>query len=220
MVRSGHSEAPKIKSQKRIHFIRITVITQKVVVVPLAHRKKKTPCRPVTRKLTDFWLIGHPSTSVNGAKLPDCRQIMKYVLFLRNDPENVKNKVKNEDIAYVVVDAVIVFWSMAPIKTEYRQNCMFDVMKLWNEWQNLMKNKGRTTDPGNKRANFMKRLDSLFDIGAPEAIDEIKKSRFLSEIKKQDDINFYLDQQQKKRACMDGHDNIFETKAEMKLARP
>ena len=44
-------------------------------------QKKTTPCRPVTRKLTDFWLIGHPSTSVNGAKLPDCRQIMKYVLF-------------------------------------------------------------------------------------------------------------------------------------------
>jgi hypothetical protein len=110
----------------------------------------------VTRKFTDFWLIGHPSTSVNKAKLFDCRQIMNYVLFLRNDPENVKNKVKNEDIAYVIVDAVIVFWSMARIKTKYRQNCMFDVMKLWNEWQNLMKNKGRTTDLGNKRANFMK----------------------------------------------------------------
>ena len=38
-----------------------------------------TPSRPVTRKLTDFWLIGYPSTSINGNKLPDCRQIMKYV---------------------------------------------------------------------------------------------------------------------------------------------
>jgi hypothetical protein len=51
-------------------------------------------------------------------------------------------------------------------------------------------------------------LDSLFDIGAPDAIDEIKKSRFLSERKKQDDIDFYLDQQQERRACIDGHDKI------------
>ena len=78
--------------------------------------------------------------------------------------------MKNEDIAFAVVDAVIVFWNMALIKTEYRHNCMFDVIKIWTEWQNLMKNKGRTTDPGNKRANFIKRLDSLFDIGAPECI--------------------------------------------------
>ena len=35
--------------------------------------QKTTPSRPVTRKLTDFWLIGYPSTSINGTKLSDCQ---------------------------------------------------------------------------------------------------------------------------------------------------
>ena len=78
--------------------------------------------RPATRKSTDIWLIGHPSATIAGAKLPDCRQVMKYVMYLRNDPENIQKKVKNEDIAYEVVDNVIVFWNMARIKTKYRHN--------------------------------------------------------------------------------------------------
>ena len=44
---------------------------------------------------------------------------------------------------------------------------MNDVMKLWNEWQSLMKNKSRQSDLSNRRADFVARLDSLFDIGAP-----------------------------------------------------
>lgn len=185
-----------------------------VVSLPLS-----TPTKPATRKSTDIWLIGQPSATITGAKLPDCRQVMKYVMYLRNDPENIRNKVKNEDIAYEVVDSVVVFWNMARIKTKYRHNCMNDVMKLWNEWQGLMKNKGRQSDPGFRRANFVARLDTLFDIGAPDAIEVIMKSRLLSAKKKQDDVDFYLDQQQERRASMDGHDKIFETKAEMLLAR-
>lgn len=178
-----------------------------------------TPTRPATRTSTEIWLIGHPSASITGAKLPDCRQVMKYYMYLRNDPDNIRNKVKNEEIAYDVVDNVIVFWNMARIKTKYRHHCMSDVMKLWNEWQGLMKNKGRQSDPGNKRANFVARLDTLFDIGAPDAIEAIMKSRLLSAKKKQDDVDFYLDQKHERRASMDGHDKIFETKAEMLLAR-
>jgi len=144
---------------------------------------------------------------------------MKYVLYLRNDAENIRNKVKNEDIAYEVVDSVVTFWNMARIKTKQRQNCMLDVMKLWNEWQSLMKNKTRPSDPGDRRANFQVRLDTLFDIGAPDAIAEIMKSRLLSLKKKQDDIDFYNDQKADRRASMYGHDKVFETKAEMLVAR-
>ena len=39
-----------------------------------------TPSRPTTRTLTDFWLVGHPSASITGAKLPDCRQVIKYFM--------------------------------------------------------------------------------------------------------------------------------------------
>lgn len=33
---------------------------------------------------------------------------MKYVMYLRNDPENICSKVKNEEIANDVVDSVVV----------------------------------------------------------------------------------------------------------------
>ena len=96
--------------------------------------------RPVTRKLTNFWLIGHPSASITGSKLPDRRQAMKYFLQLRHDVENIKNKVSNNEIAYTVADTVIVFWQMAKIKTKSRQNCMLDVISQWLKWDDLAKN--------------------------------------------------------------------------------
>ena len=101
-------------------------------------RPPATSTKPATHKSTDIWLIGHPSASITGAKLPNCRQVMKYVMYLRNDPENIRKKVTNEEIAYEVVDSVLVFWNMARIKTKYRHHCMNDVMKLWNEWQSLI----------------------------------------------------------------------------------
>ena len=175
--------------------------------------------RPITRKMTDYWLIGHPSASISGSKLPDCRQVMKHFLHLRHDMENIKNKVSNDEISYIVADTVTVFWQMARIKTKTRQNCMIDVLSLWREWDSLMKNKGRPTDPGGKRAKYKLKLDGLFDIGAPDAIDEILKSRLLSKEKKDIDIRFYLDQQTDRMATMNGHDKVFEEKAKVKLVR-
>ena len=173
--------------------------------------------RPVTRKTTEFWLIGQPSPSITGSKLPNCRQTIKYFLFLRHDPENIKNRVSNDEIAYAVADAVIIFWNMARIKTKYRQNCMLDVMNLWQEWDKIAKNKARPTDPGAKRLNFTTKLDTLFDIGAPDAIDDIMKNRLLSTEKKNDDVQFYLDQRGARKATMNGNDKVFETIAKAKF---
>ena len=175
--------------------------------------------RPVTRKLTETWLIGHPSASIAGAKLPNCRQAMQYFFYLRNDPVNIKNKTSNEELAYTVIDAVVVFWQMARIKIKTRQNSMLQFMSLWTEWHGLAKNKARSTDPGGKRAAFMLKLGGLFDISAADAVDEIMKSRLLTAQKKQDDINFLFDQRNERKAVMDGHDKVFETKAEMQAAR-
>jgi len=60
---------------------------------------------------------------------------------------------------------------------------------------------------------------TVFDIGASDAIEDILESRLLTAKKKQEDVDFYLDQKQETTASMDGHDNSFETKAEMLLAR-
>jgi len=63
------------------------------------------------------------------------------------------------------------------------------------------------------------KLDTLFDIGAPDATEEIMKCRILSVKKKQEDIDFYLDQKSERRAAMSGSDTIFESKAAAQLAR-
>ena len=144
---------------------------------------------------------------------------MKYVLYLRHDPDSVGNSVKNEEISYTVADSVADFWHMARIKTKVRQNCMFDVLGLWNEWTSLKRNRSRATDPGNKRENFISELDMLFDIGAPDAIDGIRKSRLLSQKHKDDDIAFYLDQKHERKSSMNGQDKIFEAKALQFLTR-
>ena len=70
-----------------------------------------------------------------------------------NDLENVKNKVKNKDVVYVVADTVIVFWSMVYIKTKYRQIICYETIEGIDEFT---KNRERISDPGNKRENFMK----------------------------------------------------------------
>ena len=155
--------------------------------------------RPVTRASTKFWLIRHPSPSITGSKLPDCRQVLKFFLFLLRDEENVRNHVTNQEIGYIVIDSVVTFWNMARIKTKTRQNSVLDLMCLWNEWNRLLKNKNRESDAGGKRVNFLAELDSLFDIGSPDAIQEIMKSRLLTAQKKDDDIAFYLDKKKTER---------------------
>ena len=160
----------------------------------------------VTRASTKFWLIGHPSPSITGSKLPDCRQVLKC-------------SKTNQEIGYIVIDAVITFWNMARIKTKTTKNSVLDLMCLWNEWNRLLKNKNRESDAGGKRVNFLAKLDSLFDIGSPDAIQGIMKSRLLTAQKKDGDVAFYLDQKNDRKATMDGHDKIFEIKAKMKEVR-
>lgn len=105
---------------------------------------------------------------------------MQYCFYLRHDQENIKNKTSNEELAYNVINVVIVFWEMARIKTKTRQNSMLQFMSLWVDWKALAKNKAHPVDPANKRAAFTLKLADLFDIGAADAIEDIMNSRLLS----------------------------------------
>ena len=68
-----------------------------------------TPKLPQTRKSTECWLITYPSDSITVAKLSDCRQVVKYITYLWNDPENSHARTQNEDIAYSVIDSISIF---------------------------------------------------------------------------------------------------------------
>ncbi|KAG0717168.1 hypothetical protein GWK47_055016 [Chionoecetes opilio] len=92
-------------------------------------------------------------------------------------------------------------------------------MTLHKKHRDLARNKGRTGDPGGKRSAFVLELDSLFDIGASDAIQEIERNRLLSREKKDKDIRLYQDQKTERKAHMSGHDKIFESRSQQQAER-
>ena len=156
---------------------------------------------PRTRSNTEIFLVGFPSSSISGSQLPTKRQAFKYFLYLQCLPENA-GKPAVQQLAYETIDAILPFWQMARIKVVTRQHAMQQFLKLHDRHRILMKSKGRTTDPGGKRHAFVIELDDLFDIGAPDAIQEIESNRLLSRERKDEDIRFYKDQQTERKGHM------------------
>lgn len=179
-----------------------------------AHKLAKV-AKPKTRSSSEVFLVGQPSASISGSKLPTNRQVFQYFLYLKQDTP----RENNESLAYDMVDAVLPFWNMARIKTVTRQNAMLNFMKMHEKHRKLCRNRGRESDPEGKRASFCKELNRLFDIAAPDAIDEIRKNRLLTNEKKEEDVNFYTDQKGDRRAHMSGHDKIFESKSQQQSQR-
>ena len=171
--------------------------------------KKPKVARASTRSIrssTEVFLIGHPSASISGSKLPTNKQALQYFLYLKRDSHTEDNHV----IAYETIDVIISFWQMARIKTMTRKNAMLHLMKIHESHRKLPRNKASSTDPDGKRHAFSTELDKLLDIGAPDAIDKIRSNRLLTKEKKEEDICFYMDQRNERLAHMSGHDKIFE----------
>ncbi|KAG0706298.1 hypothetical protein GWK47_024335 [Chionoecetes opilio] len=174
--------------------------------------------RPATRSATETFLIGYPSSSISGSQLPTNRQAFQYFLHLQSLPENTGNP-KHQDLANETAEAIIPFWQMARIKTMTKYNAAQHFMTLHKKHRDLARNKGRTGDPGGKRSAFVLELDSLFDIGASDAIQEIERNRLLSREKKDKDIRLYQDQKTERKAHMSGHDKIFESRSQQQAER-
>ena len=67
-------------------------------------------------------------------------------------------------------------------------------------------------DPKGSRKKFEEKLDSLFAIGAKDAIEEIMTNMLLDKDTKKEDIYFYEDQRTIRQVHMSGHDNNFINK--------
>lgn len=171
--------------------------------------KKRKVATPATRSSSDVYLIGQPNSSISGSQLPTCRQVFQYFLHLRNKNPNSDNR----SLAIDTVDVILPFWNMARIKTLTRPNAVNRFMILHEKYRKIVKNKGRDNKPEEeKRTDFLKDLDKLFDIGTKDAVNKIKANRLLTNEDKEEDVNFYLDQQTTRQAHMSGHDKVFEKK--------
>ena len=181
---------------------------------PTENRRKVVTL--ATRSFSDVYLIGQPSSSIRGSQLPTNRQVFQYFLHMRNEKPNSDKR----SLAHNTMDVVLPFWSEARIKTLTRPNAVNRLMILHEKYRKIVKNKERDNKPEEeKRTNFLKNLDKLFDIGSKDAVEEIKTKRMLTKEAKEEEVNFYLDQQTTRLSHMSGHDKVLEKKATEKSFR-
>jgi len=100
-----------------------------------------------------------------------------------------------------------------------QKNAIASLENIWKNWKALEKNKKRKSDPQGKRKVFLENLDKLWDIGSKDAISVIQNNRLLTSQKKEDDKNFYRDQQGPRVASMSGRDKIFAKKLQRNICR-
>ena len=181
---------------------------------PTEKRRKVTA--PVTRSSSDVYLIGQPSPSISGSQLPTNRQVFQYFLHLRKENPNSNNR----SLVRHTVDVVLPFWNMARIKTLTGPRVLIKFVTLHEKHRKIVKNKGRNSKPEEEKRNeVLNDLDKLFDIGSRDAVEDIRTNRLLSKKAKEEDINFYLDQQTTRLAYMSGYDKVFEKKLKEKSFR-
>lgn len=98
-----------------------------------------------------------------------------------------------------------------------RQNCMKLFMKLHDTHRAQIKSKGRTSDPRGKRTAFVLELDSLFNTGAPVAVQDIGSNRLLTREKKTRTSGSTKTRITDRKGLMSGHDKIFETRSQKQI---
>ena len=156
-----------------------------------------------TRSATDYFLIGRSAEHISGNKLPLLSQVLQYVLNLK-ETTPINTPIKNHLSG--AVDKVLLIWSKAGIKTITRINAIKRLQNEYDTWLQLCKNKTRQSDPGRKREMFVSTLSKLWDIGAHDAIQYIRKNNMLSAKKKEEDIAFYEDQRSARKSVISGED--------------
>ncbi|KAG7158405.1 hypothetical protein Hamer_G027380 [Homarus americanus] len=157
-----------------------------------------------TRSATEIYLVGQPASSIRGSKLPTMRQVLKFFFHTVNESSDRQETIKE------TVRNVLTFWNLARIKTISERGCREKLTRLWEHWRSLQKSRDRAAK--DKVENFKSQLDLLWDIGAPDAVEDIEKNRLLTPADKQQDIAFYQDQRGERKAFMGGNDKIFAAK--------
>jgi hypothetical protein len=78
-----------------------------------------------TRSTTKIPLFDHPLEHIPGVRLPTNEQTYRHYLYhTRVLRKNLKDATRN------TLDAVLVFWDKAGLKTKKYQNCLQEVRKL------------------------------------------------------------------------------------------
>ena len=122
-----------------------------------------------TRSKTEVYLLGSIEQSITGSKLPSKKQVLQVFLY-----HHMEQKKTKSDAAMETMKLVEDFWERARIPTQKPQRVKENIIRLYEQWVALKKNKNRTT--ATQKANeqkFVNSLINLFDIAHANAMSMI-----------------------------------------------
>ena len=163
----------------------------------------------LTRSSAQVWLIGKGSDTLSSSHLPSNGDALRLMLFYHND-EAQKQTLNNA--AYSAVSRCIEMWKRAHIPYQRIDSCVRILMKLYDEYAKLKKNRNRGNDRDKlNQEEFEGRLKNLFDIATSDA---------LTTMKNEEDKQFLVIQRNDVLSCsMAGVDVLLSAKEERKIVR-
>ena len=119
-----------------------------------------------TRSESTMWVIGPTLDIILGSKLPLKKQTLSRFFH-----HHWQNKDTIHRSAIYVAKEGMVFWSKARIPTKMEQYVVTKIEKCVDKYQKLKKNKySKSKTQKQKECDFLKELDSLFDIAHQNAM--------------------------------------------------
>lgn len=113
---------------------------------------------------TIYYLVGRASSKITGENLPTLRDVLKVLLFHHNI-----EKLNIHDSAVNTIKQVEVVWKKHNAQPKLTKNSIEKLKKEFNSWKAIRDNQHSDTHAQkNRRAEFVKRLDGLFDIAVTE----------------------------------------------------
>ena len=201
-----------------------------------------------TRKHSDHFMVGQecPDLGVDArrGKLPLTKSVMQYLFHRKNLPKFKYKSVKlaiccpmktglktascdtNPDckegeecvVRKIKTDGS---WHSSGIAILSDFAIAHKISTLNDEFKNLDKNKKCPNKDLKKREDFQKKLESLFDISSPKAVDIINKDRLRDLKDKEEDITFLDDQRDltKRKMVVGGRDKNYDKSVHQKEQR-
>jgi hypothetical protein len=158
-----------------------------------------------------------PDSDITGSKLPCNEQVLAYFVHQNQGPQR---NASFDEVANIVYHRVEQFWKNAGIPIKHRRCCKKMLEALVQKWKSSKKNL-KSVKPGHiaSRNTFLKSMTKLFDISAPDAIQQIQQDRLRSDSKKNEDIMFLKQQQENHTGYMASVDKSYSSKVEQREKR-
>ena len=159
-------------------------------------------------------------------KLPTQMEVLKLILFLRDEAGRKNQWVRAGDIYRSVAEVVQRYWARAGFIT--KSNIERDVEKIHQEYKLLLKNKNKTTQSFVKsREEFLmsenekgEKIEKLFDVGHKDLEKTLEQDRIRGNLGVQnEDLSFLKDQRGERKSFMAGEDKEYQKKKESQLKR-